>query len=597
MTAENEEGMRSVLNALDSSEAVEIPSVSLENISNNFNQNKAKYVEYTKDIAEYDTKYIENAKNIVKTKNGKRTKEQWLQVAKALGSQIYEMNDADVEMYAYKSWIENRPNTKESLNRQGKGYVKFTMDEWVNKVYDTVRNSRDIVQKSNVEGKSVLPIQIEEHQGQTIDYSPVNSKQRLEMRNITSDSNGRVQILPTQKVQETVRSAKLAGMTGVDVKRATELNNAINSGAKLMFYDPNNIPAILKGQDIDKVKIANGFYKDGTIWINKNSNKVVETILGHELTHYIENTDMYNGMSEYIKNSNAFYEYISEKGYNNISEYQTKLKKLGYGDSELNAEMIAKFCEEKLFASQETINNLARNDTKLFNKIKSWISDLVIKFKGTTVEKEIRKIENMYKKALEQAGESNQNSNIQYSIAGTNAMNNINDSELNEAYNQAILMSQNNVNNEIIRQNTGWFQDRNGDWKFEFSDKYMKLKENVKLSDNKTYKLCDILEHDALFIAYPELANYNVETTKLKTNAAFISPTKTILLNNKLKSNNAIESSLIHEIQHAIQKIEGFETGKSTKFSRLAYYESLGEIEANDTRRKKWIIKQKASSS
>lgn len=260
--------------------------------------------------------------------------------------------------------------------------------------------------------------QIEEQQGQPIDYSPVNSKQRLEMRNIASDSNGRVQILPTQKVQETVRSAKLAGMTDVDVKRATELNNAINSGAKLMFYDPNNIPAILQGQNIDKAKIANGFYKDGTIWINKNSSKVVETILGHELTHHIENIDIYNGMSEYIKNSNTFYEYISEKGYNNISEYQTELKKLGYGDSELNAEIIANFCEEKLFASQETINNLARNDTKLFNKIKNWISDLVVKFKGTTVEKEIRKIENMYRKALDQA-RNNFNSNttdIKYNI-------------------------------------------------------------------------------------------------------------------------------------------------------------------------------------
>lgn len=584
-TAETEEGMRNILNVLDNPEAVEIPSASLENISNNFNQNKAKYAEYAKDIAKYDTKYIENAKNIVKTKNGKRTKEQWLQVAKALGSQIYEMNDADVEMYAYKSWIDNKPNNKNNLNRQGKKYVKFTMDEWVNTVYDTVRNSRNTVQSSNVEENNVLPTQIEDQQEQPINYSPVNSKQKLEMRNIASDSNGRVQILPTQKVQETVRSAKLAGMTDVDVKRATELNNAINSGAKLMFYDPDNIPAILQGQDIDKAKIANGFYSNGTIWINKNSDKVVETILGHELTHHLESTNSYNDLANTIMDSDVFYSWLKSKGYKNLAEYKKSLSN-NYAAEDIDYEVVANFVQEKLFTDQNTINSLAKTNRNVFDKIKQWIDDMLVKFSGTAEEKELRKIQNMYKKALEQAGGNNQNSNIQYSIAGTNAMNNINDSELNEAYNQAILMSQNNVDNEIIRQNTGWFQDRNGDWKFEFSDKYMKLKENVKLSDNKTYKLGDILEHDALFIAYPELADYNVETTKLRTNAAFISPTKTILLNNKLKSNNAIESSLIHEIQHAIQKIEGFETGKSTKFSRLAYYESLGEIEANDTRKR-----------
>ena len=41
---------------------------------------------------------------------------------------------------------------------------------------------------------------------------------------------------------------------------------------------------------------------------------------------------------------------------------------------------------------------------------------------------------------------------------------------------------------------------------------------------------------------------------------------------------------LLHEIQHAIQKIEGFETGRGAKFFRKAYLESLGEIEANDTK-------------
>ena len=49
-----------------------------------------------------------------------------------------------------------------------------------------------------------------------------------------------------------------------------------------------------------------------------------------------------------------------------------------------------------------------------------------------------------------------------------------------DAYNTAINMSKQNIDNEQIRQKTGWFQDKNGDWKYEFSDKDMSLK-NIKI--------------------------------------------------------------------------------------------------------------------
>lgn len=67
---------------------------------------------------------------------------------------------------------------------------------------------------------------------------------------------------------------------------------------------------------------------------------------------------------------------------------------------------------------------------------------------------------------------------------------------------------------------------------------------------------------------------------------------KTINISNKLiKNNKSIEGTLIHEIQHAIQNIEGFERGKSSKGSKLAYYNSLGEIEATNTKER--FIKEK----
>lgn len=92
---------------------------------------------------------------------------------------------------------------------------------------------------------------------------------------------------------------------------------------------------------------------------------------------------------------------------------------------------------------------------------------------------------------------------------------------IEQSYNKALQMANNNIDNETIRKATNWFQDKNWDWKFEFSDKDMSLKD-IKLKEGKTYKLGDILEHDTLFVAYTELANYDVKIlTNTKSNGFF----------------------------------------------------------------------------
>lgn len=206
--------------------------------------------------------------------------------------------------------------------------------------------------------------------------------------------------LATQKAQKTYQSAKIAGMTDVDMQKAIDLNNMLRSGANLEFYDEKNIPQNVQA---DKAKIANGFYRDGTLWINKNSKNKVEQILGHELTHHLETTNSYNDLANTILDSELFYDFLAEKGYTNVAEFQTKLKEMGYNDAQMNNEMVARFVEEKMFTDQASIDRLARQNTKLVEKIKNWISDLVVSFKGTSQEKELRRIEGMYRKALEQA--------------------------------------------------------------------------------------------------------------------------------------------------------------------------------------------------
>jgi len=71
---------------------------------------------------------------------------------------------------------------------------------------------------------------------------------------------------------------------------------------------------------------------------------------------------------------------------------------------------------------------------------------------------------------------------------------------------QAKAMLEKGANEVEIWQKTGWFKDRDGAWKFEIGDSKAKLNPNFKSGG----KLGELLEHEELFKAYPELKDVRV---------------------------------------------------------------------------------------
>lgn len=92
---------------------------------------------------------------------------------------------------------------------------------------------------------------------------------------------------------------------------------------------------------------------------------------------------------------------------------------------------------------------------------------------------------------------------------------------------------------------------------------YGRLSERVE-SGNATLE--DVIDHEELFQAYPQLRNVRVEFKELPGNTqGYFSPSENkIALDSKLRS--APEATIIHEIQHAIQKAEGFASGASPEY-------------------------------
>ena len=129
---------------------------------------------------------------------------------------------------------------------------------------------------------------------------------------------------------------------------------------------------------------------------------------------------------------------------------------------------------------------------------------------------------------------------------------------------------------KAIKMATGWERGTDGKWRYETGD--AKIKDTIEL-DGKTFKrydedmlwtsgkFGDVIDAPELFKAYPELRDVHIEIdavlNDMPSNGEYNPRTNTITIHSDdLKYQNSI---LNHEIQHAIQHIEGFEAGGSAE--------------------------------
>lgn len=106
-----------------------------------------------------------------------------------------------------------------------------------------------------------------------------------------------------------------------------------------------------------------------------------------------------------------------------------------------------------------------------------------------------------------------------------------------------------------------------------WSGEYARLRERVE-SGNAT--LADVLQHDSLYEAYPELRDIKVrlESDTGSKNGSYDPSTNTITISEDKPGDSAKVGTMLHEIQHAIQQIEGWESGASPEYWAAREYEN-----------------------
>lgn len=441
-------------------------------------------------------------------------------------------------------------------------------------------------------------------------------KGKINQRTMTDFEKGR--LADANKLQQ-------VNLPGLNVKDMDLQQSAYKYGINPNSEAIVTIDTMLKNRDVigkfdeDLFKGSN----ENSLWSRKNGVRYVvfnpnastdvllEELAIHELTHDLMSSE---NSKEVIDNQKIM-DYVSTlDGYKEArkaveekyKEQTDKLKndeeKVAYINEEIVADTLG-----KNIGSQEYIRRLIDDEPSIAKNIYNWVVNKIANSKGVKNEKAYwNNVKNNFEKAynMEYQGKGK---NTKYSIGGKKGIDNVDLTKNKEftqyvekaksAYNEALNMAQKGYSKEEIRNITKWYQDKNGDWKFEFTDKDFNLKvepKNIKV--DKVYKLGDLVEHKFLNALYPEIMNYDVKFTQKKGQGSFYKNTKSIEINkDKLTQKNAkssIEGTLIHEIQHAIQQIENFENGRSSKLSKKYYYESLGEAEATDTRNRMELEKK-----
>lgn len=408
-----------------------------------------------------------------------------------------------------------------------------------------------------------------------------------------------------------------ADLTQYDEKQKVAVERAIKSGVlnntnkshalvntlskieadKGIVFDYTNNKKLKESGFALEGKTVNGFEKNGTVTLNVQSAKSWQSTVGHEITHVLEGTDAYGTLQE------TLFKYAESKG--ELETRRTALTELYNGiEADIDKELTADLVGDYLFSDKDFIRNLT-GDMPTFKKIYNEIKYFCKVATGRELT-EIEKVRQEFDKVWKEYSAKNvteDGGKVNLSISGKNSK---------TADNSLLLKAEEMLNNgadsETVRQETGWYKGYDGKMRYEIDDSDMDFSINghftnpdvirhreleykfitdadniteAEISELKSLSkslegvkkrpstLGDYLKHDKLFEAYPELKNIKLTFDKLKSgaNGKYRIGKNEIVLDNSIRDDNAkIKTTLIHEIQHAIQEIEGFANGSSVEY-------------------------------
>lgn len=353
-------------------------------------------------ITDYDNLIVQQAKDVVPSnKQGKRTKEQWLDVAKYIGTNIADKSNSEIQEIAYKSWQEETPNNSATLNKQGKKYVKFMSDEWIDTIYDAVEKQR---QKSGYVANNDTVNALDNF------YKEYTSNQTAKNKNIQNN-------IDTSSMN-LVDSAKAYNLNSND-ETIQSINQKLNDRGISSRFDENlfkdsngkvrtDINALWRNTIDEK-----GNTQREVIFNPKaDTNKTLQQVSIHEMLHDMTGTKEFEDLSKLILDKNS-----NREGYSNARSNLEEMYSQVYDKNSkdfknlVDEEEVADTLAQKL-GDQDFINSLNKEKPNVFKRIYDWVVDKLNKFTGSKNEKLYwEDVKNKFESAYRQDYQGTSNSN------------------------------------------------------------------------------------------------------------------------------------------------------------------------------------------
>ena len=212
-----------------------------------------------------------------------------------------------------------------------------------------------------------------------------------------------------------------ADVTKYDAKQQTVIQKAIDSGilnntrrthefvdmvAKISadkgvsFDFANNAKLKESGFAVDGATV-NGYVTADGVTVNIDSAKSLNSVVGHEITHVLEGTEIYTELQSVIA------EYAKTKG-----EYDTRRASLAelykdMKDADIDAELTADLVGDYLFTDSDFVRNLSVKNRNLFQKLYDEIKYLVkVATAGSKEARELEKVKRAFDKAYKESGKA-----------------------------------------------------------------------------------------------------------------------------------------------------------------------------------------------
>lgn len=163
------------------------------------------------------------------------------------------------------------------------------------------------------------------------------------------------------------RSGISAGVSEENIAAAQRISSAL--GRQVRFYDG--------AAETGPAQVANGYYLDGTIYVNSRSTNPVAQIIAHELTHSVEMADAYGELSslvlDHIQQSGVDLQQLRQSKRELYERNGVQLS----SDADIDSEIVAEYIEKNLLTDEKSIHTLTQNNRSLGERILAWLNELL----------------------------------------------------------------------------------------------------------------------------------------------------------------------------------------------------------------------------